>query len=224
MLEYNESPPPWGFGTVFIAFALEHIVGTILAFRNSLSPQAKSLPVIQESSLILSHIVTVFSFYLLIRLQSDGSFGNAIRLVGSDSAWIVAGALGGALFVILRLYSDRLLKKPADSSLRGLDFLLNLAGITRTCISGPIREEILFQGIVFPVLLARTGAWTAVPLTSLVFALMHVFFARDDTYRFAWHFLLGLFITALRATSISLLPGIVFHSTSNLLFTVLRYF
>jgi membrane protease YdiL (CAAX protease family) len=41
------------------------------------------------------------------------------------------------------------------------------------CLIGPVAEELLFRGVLFPALWHRTSRWTAVWLSSAIFALFH---------------------------------------------------
>jgi membrane protease YdiL (CAAX protease family) len=73
-------------------------------------------------------------------------------------------------------------------------------------------EETTVRGVLLPALRPWTGGPWAVALSALVFALMHL-----DPYRFAFTFVVGAALGALRLRTGSLWPSMLAHGTLNLL-------
>ncbi|MGH9355951.1 MAG: lysostaphin resistance A-like protein [Terriglobia bacterium] len=79
----------------------------------------------------------------------------------------------------------------------------------------PFMEEIIFRGVLFSVFESRIGLWSAVVLTALLFAGLHV-----PEYWGAWEhvfliFLVGLVFSLARGITGSLAPSFVLHATYN---------
>lgn len=86
-----------------------------------------------------------------------------------------------------------------------LFFLLILA-----VVIAPLVEEIIFRGILLPVLLKKIGLGTAVVVSSLVFAGIHLHLPS-----FAPLFVLAIMLSLLYIYSGSLWPSIIMHSVFN---------
>lgn len=123
----------------------------------------------------------------------------------------VAIAIGLATAVLGALY-DTAMNAPLRSPFRNLPALEFLLVVLTLGILVPIAEEILFRGIVFPVLKARLGdAAFAILVSALIFGAFHLVPAQIVV-----GVVLGLPLAWLRHWSGSLLPPIALHMTHNL--------
>ena len=82
-------------------------------------------------------------------------------------------------------------------------------------IIAPLYEEILYRGLVLDVFFERYGKWTAIIISSILFAIAH---SLNEEPLFAvlgalWS---GLVYGYLRIETRSLLPGLLLHSVWNL--------
>ena len=84
-------------------------------------------------------------------------------------------------------------------------FLLVLAVLPALC------EELAFRGFILSGLRRRFRPWTAVFLSSFLYALFQM-----NVFQFATYFLLGLVLAVVALRTRSVLPGMVFHLVYNL--------
>lgn len=112
---------------------------------------------------------------------------SALGLTPVSNLWLAAGAaIGfaagpGALIAIAVL--GKLLGDPIRLEGRQLEFLAPagsgrpwaaVAGMLLVAaVLGPVAEELLFRGVVYPGLRNTLGPWAAVPLSAAVFGLAH---------------------------------------------------
>ncbi|NLV90923.1 MAG: CPBP family intramembrane metalloprotease [Firmicutes bacterium] len=92
-------------------------------------------------------------------------------------------------------------------------FLLLLVGVL-----APIAEEVFFRGYAYSVLRSKWGSTIAAVVTSLVFAMVHLY-----TIHFLPIYLLGLALCYLYERSKSLVPAIIAHGAMNLVIAWLTY-
>ncbi len=77
-------------------------------------------------------------------------------------------------------------------------------------VIAPLCEELAFRGLIFNGLCRRFRPWTAVLLSSFLFALYHA-----NVFQFIPAFVLGVVLALFTARSRSVLPAIVFHCVHN---------
>jgi membrane protease YdiL (CAAX protease family) len=75
-----------------------------------------------------------------------------------------------------------------------------------------ICEEIAFRGFILNGLRSRFHPWTAILLSSFLFALSHL-----NVFQFIPSFVLGVVLGLLAVRSSSVLPGMLFHLLHNTL-------
>lgn len=81
---------------------------------------------------------------------------------------------------------------------------------------GPVVEELLFRGALLSALLRRWNATTAIAVSSLVFALVHLPGLDYQWYALPNLLLLAVLLAVLRLYSKSIWPGVLAHGTNNL--------
>jgi len=170
----------------------------------------------------LLFLVAIILFFKIIRtpLSDIGlinfSFKNFLYgLGGGVFLFFCVGLLGD--FIIERLgtpepQSFTLVVLGADSLWQFI-VLLILGGVII-----PLKEEIIFRGLVFPPLRKAYGQFGGIVLTALFFGVMHF-----DLIRFIPLFFGGLVLTWLYARTRTLWPSIIAHGVWNALMTVLMW-
>ncbi len=101
--------------------------------------------------------------------------------------------------------------KPASA----LGWVFSIAAIA---VAPAICEEMLFRGLLTPVLRRAAGSVFAIVLSAALFGAIHVDALADGTkvyYRVPFAFVLGLLLARLRIESDSLWPPIIAHATLN---------
>lgn len=99
------------------------------------------------------------------------------------------------------------------------DSLFVLGGLAVfASIIGPIVEEILFRGILFPAVKKKWGTRVGLISTSLFFALIHF-----NLFQFIPIFGLGLILTFLYEKTGNLVPSITLHAMNNTVSVVLTF-
>ena len=79
-----------------------------------------------------------------------------------------------------------------------------------TVLLAPLFEEVVFRGVLLPVLAKEFGNWSGVLISALIFALAHLSVGELPPL-----FVLGIGLGLLRLTSARLFPCILMHSLWN---------
>jgi membrane protease YdiL (CAAX protease family) len=79
----------------------------------------------------------------------------------------------------------------------------------------PLFEEIIFRGFLFEVLAEMRGTRIAVPVTAVLFALLHVPQLWGSWAGVALIFLVGYILSLIRKRSNSLIPSLIMHTSYN---------
>jgi membrane protease YdiL (CAAX protease family) len=225
-----EAPPPWGMGaaalTFFAAF-LAIIAGTLFAFS-----------IFNEAARYREIIGWTISMALIVALvlQTRRSDRAALKLQPPDLPLpvILLIAFGFAVTIdLIGLAITRELRSaPELLNIGAPDALGWLFIIAFMLIAQPIAEELVFRGVLFPVLRTLTGAWGGLALSALVYGLFHLLAYPPAPgappvaglwYGLAQPLLAGLVIGALRAYTGSTRAAIIAHAAFGL-FALLKLF
>ena len=98
---------------------------------------------------------------------------------------------------------------------RALGWIFSIAAIA---VAPAVCEEILFRGLLTPVLRRALGPALAIVISAALFAVIHVDGLRDGTsvyYRVPFAFVLGMLLARLRLETDSLWPPMIAHATLN---------
>jgi membrane protease YdiL (CAAX protease family) len=137
----------------------------------------------------LWYLMLVLTLYgLLVRYKRPfwRSLGWTLSFRGAALCVIVGPALAIGLATLAAA-----LHAPAETAIQNLvtDRLSRVAVMLFVSLLGPIFEELVFRGFVLPLFEASAGAWAAVFMTAIPFALLH-----GPTVRWSWQ---SMFVIAL---------------------------
>jgi len=167
----------------------------------------------------LVYFTVIFIFLRFIRRPfADLGFVKPLQ------RYVVLGFLIGVLlFVGIGLLGNVLTKlfgTPAPQSfavaVKGANYTWEF--ILLTVLGGviaPIKEELLFRGLIYPPLRRALGRGKGILLTGVFFATLHL-----EVIRFLPLFIGGVVLTWLYERSSSIWPAIVAHGTWNILMAV----
>jgi CAAX protease family protein len=79
----------------------------------------------------------------------------------------------------------------------------------------PLFEEIIFRGFLFKVLAEMRGSRVAIPVTAVLFALLHVPQLWGSWAGVALIFVVGYILSLIRDRSNSLIPSLIMHTSYN---------
>ncbi len=169
--------------------------------------------------------VVVFGFmYLLITRERRAPFWTAIRWNWPQSGWLGFAAVGVILAIAGQLISALLpipKQLPIDQFFRTARdaYVMSLFSVT----VAPFMEELLFRGLLYPVLARRLGVLWGVILTALPFALLHALQLAKSWGPLLVLFIVGLALTAVRAVTKSVAASMLVHIGYNLTLSVMLY-
>jgi hypothetical protein len=196
---------------------------TFPAYRSmSFADLAMNARVVVGAQAAAYPVVLLFIF-LLVRTRSQQSFGKAIEW-NWPGIFAPGFLLGGALLAVVIESLSRYLpipkSLPMDNYFRDATsaYMMAAFGITLA----PLLEELLFRGLLYPLLRRWFGLVAAVVLTAVAFASIH-----GAQLGYAWApvlsiFVVGVVFTVVRARMKSVATSFLMHCGYNsALFTLL---
>jgi len=169
----------------------------------------------------LGGVMSLALIYAVVTRLRKRPFRATIGLVGNGRIWPAAfGAviLGGAMdAVTLALHKPIVpdVLQPLFSGAPGVGAMVVFAVIVT-----PLVEELLFRGVLFPVVARSLNTIWAVILVSVLFGLAHVVTYGLDAYLILQSLAAGIYLTWLRARTSSLVPSAAAHTALNLYATI----
>lgn len=203
---------------VFVAHGLPRYAGV------PLETLAKD-PVILLPGQTLAYLLLVLFTHMLMITRHDRTLAEAIPLTWPRERWITLVGAGIVLAIAILLLGQFL---PIPKQLPIDDFFKTRAAAFAMLLFGvlvaPPVEELLFRGLLYPVLNRRLGVVTALALTSFGFALLHA-----SQLALAWApllslFLVGFALTLVRARLQSVTASTLVHMTYNATLFAVVYF
>jgi len=194
---------------VFVAHSLPPYAGV------SLETLAKN-PVILLPGQALAYLLLVLFTHMLMIARHDRTLAEAIPFTWPRAHWITLVGAGIALAIAILLLGQFL---PIPKQLPIDDFFKTRAAAFAMLLFGvlvaPLVEELLFRGLLYPVLNRRLGVVAALLLTSVGFAFLHA-----SQLALAWAplvslFLVGFALTLVRARLQSVTASTLVHMTYN---------
>src|SRR5258708_31156035 len=192
----------------------------IVLAQNFFSRQSPFAEVAQKPWVLLAPQFlwfAVVALYLIsfMKARFGQTLWEAIRWNWPKQGWLALVGIGIATLIVLQALEhllplpkkgpfDEFFKRPLDAY--AFAFL--------AIAFAPFMEELFFRGFLYPVLARRLGVAVGVFLTALPFALIHVF-----EYK-AWGpvlvvFLVGVFLTLVRAKKQSVAASFIVHAIYN---------
>lgn len=178
-----------------------------------LSEMALALPALVVAGLLANRIPELYRFPPLSR-------GAALKTVALGLAfWGLSLGVFEAQYVVVKPPLEYLQQfQGLHETLRPHRPLGWVFSILAIAVAPAVCEEILFRGLLTPVLQKVAGASVAIVVSAALFGAIHVDGLRDGTsvyYRVPFAFILGMLLARLRIDSRSLWPSMIAHATLN---------
>jgi membrane protease YdiL (CAAX protease family) len=177
-----------------------------------------TLPVVAILAQVVVSAALFGAMYRMVARRYGRPFWEALRWKWPDGGWALFWCTTGVAIALLVQFASTL--APIPKSLP----IYKMFGTTASAYTlaaygiliAPLIEELFFRGFLFPVLVRRSGVFTAVLLTSLAFMLIHA-----SQLGGAWAPLLillfvGTVLTVARAWSGSVAASYLIHVGYNL--------
>jgi membrane protease YdiL (CAAX protease family) len=201
--------------SIFVLLFATTAVAQRLLFPGLSIAEVAKFPLVTVAAQMLAYIL-VFAFMVAIVRRGERSpFWKSTRW-NWPHAWLVYLGTGAVLAIALQglahflpmpkgLPIDRFFETSREA------WVLSIFGVT----IAPLMEELFFRGFLYPVLVRRLGAVSAIILTAAGFGLIHA-----PQLGKAWApvlvvFLVGLVLTITRAVTKSVAAGFLIHIAYN---------
>lgn len=218
--------PKWNFWQalylILLVYLTEYVLGWLKVpdYLGSLKGFYNYILIGFGEGLLIFGVIILFFKLIRTPLSDLGliNFGLRSALYGIGGGlflFISVGVLGNLLTEYLGIpdpQSFALVVGGADS-LWQLGVLLILGGVIV-----PLKEELVYRGLIFPPLRKAYGSWSGIMFTALFFGVMHF-----DFIRFLPLFLGGVVLTWLYEKTKSLWSSIIAHGVWNILMTMLMW-
>jgi len=215
----------WGLGTCLVILIGEGVVALITNYGATLwlsrvaavSGHAVAAARFPGLFGLLWRASTFLFVYYVISGYHQLPFRKAMGVVIPRAKWLAVAAGASGALVLLCVAWARLDGNSAFTSAPANTDVLGIAlYVVASCCTGPLVEELIFRGVLFPPLMKRWGLWAAILIVAGVFGLEHL----GDPIGFLMAFVIGVCLTWLRAKSRSIIPCMLTHVTLN---SVLSY-
>lgn len=170
---------------------------------------------------IPAHIVTFGVVWALVSRFGKLPFWKTIQfkwptgiphwktVVFSVGAAVVLLTLGG---LVTKYYGG---EKTALDLLIESSFQARLATAFLAVATGPLIEELVYRGVIYPALARVIGVTGSIAIVSILFAGVHVYQYKNNLAVIAIISLLSVVLTTTRALTSSVLPGFLIHLVFN---------
>jgi membrane protease YdiL (CAAX protease family) len=157
---------------LFLGAVLPSVVlATLVARLARLSGDAAQAVLYQS----LTYALLLGVLYLVIAGRYHQPFWRSLRWTGGyRGAWICV--IAGPVLVLGTAVLGSLLREPTiPSPLQNLitDRISLVVAMLFVTLLGPVWEELLFRGFLFPLIAKSLGPWAAIVLTAAPFAMVH---------------------------------------------------
>ena len=171
---------------------------------------------------IAQAISDILAFYLYTKYILKESFKEVFGinsksifryLILSLALYLSVTLLNIIISYLVDMLSVHINHKESLLKLYNMD-VFNLA--CSALIIAPLREELLFRGILQPMLVNKTNAYIGIILTALIFTGCHTTYLATP-YVYINLFILAVIMGVLRYKTKSIIPGYLLHFLNNLL-------
>jgi CAAX protease family protein len=222
--------PLWSGWVVLLIAALTFLLpsvfllAAVLVTRKYFHPVVSVSPVLVLIAQFAGYVAVLGFMIMFIEGQYGVPFFRAIGWNWPRKQWLGLAGLGAVLLFAIQ-GAGHFLPIPKEvpfdkffSTTRDA-YLMSLFAIS----FGPFMEEILFRGLLYPVLARRIGMTAGIVLTGIAFGLVH-----GMQLSFAWGPLLmlavvGIVLTTVRAVKRSVAASMIVHIAYNFTLTVLTF-
>jgi len=166
-------------------------------------------------------LISIALIYVVVTRLRKRPFRATIGLVGRTRVWpAVFGAilLGGVMDALTLALQRPLVPSVFASWYVGAASAA--AMFVFAVLVTPLVEELLFRGVLYPVVARRVGANAGIVLVSALFGLAHVATYGPDIYSVMQTLVAGLYLTWLRAWTGKLSASVAAHAALNLYATI----
>ena len=221
--------PSWTFldiliilGIFAVALTVSVAAGLALAHRVPLFAGANRQVVVLNPLFFVpvqfaAYVLTFIFARMLITLRAQDDFWSAVKWQMPKAASIVVFACGGVVLALAVQIASNFLPIPKSLPIEQYfrdgpsAYMMLIFGV----LVAPLAEELLFRGLLFPVLSRALGVATGVVLTATLFSLIH-----QSQLSHAWAplmllFFVGLALTIIRARAQSLAASWIVHFAYN---------
>jgi membrane protease YdiL (CAAX protease family) len=184
-------------------------------FANLPLTELAKQPLILIPAQVVFYILLVAFIHVLLYARHMRGLADLIPFA-RPRHWAALAGVGIALAFAIQLLGEKLpmpKQLPIDEYFkeRSVAFIMLGFGV----LIAPFVEELIFRGLLYPVLNRWTGATISVTITSLLFALLHA-----GQLAFSWApllslFLVGVVLTLVRARYQSVLASTLVHMAYN---------
>ena len=164
----------------------------------------------------LAELAVLGCMFLVVAARTGGGrFWQTVHWNWPDKVglYLVIGILMQAVFLVFEHFLPFPKNTPFDAVLRRPYSLMAVAVFSVTL--GPIMEELLFRGFLYPLVRKNFGVLTAIIGTALPFGLVHL-----AQYGYSWAsglliFMVGVVLASVRERTNSLAAGFLVHVGYN---------
>jgi uncharacterized protein len=165
---------------------------------------------------LMDFLLVGFILFLITVLHGKPVF-QALHVFPMASLAVGRLIAAGALLAITVVIVSSLFPAPSDSPLEKL--LTTTPSIVLFVVFGiafaPLLEEIIFRGFIFSALSDLYGWKSALPVTTVLFAALHVSQLRGNWPAVVVILFVGYVLTVARHRSNSLIPSVIIHTAYN---------
>ena len=234
----TSQPKTWGFWNAVVVFAASVVslifVPLIIVIPYFIYLLATSRPPTAEAigndktflllsiiGVIPAHLLTFAVVWAVVSKFGKLPFWQTIQfkwpervphwktVVYSVGVALILLAVGG---VVTKFYGG---EKTALDLLIESSFQARLATAFLAVATGPLIEELVYRGVIYPALTRAIGMTGSIAIVSILFAGVHVFQYKNNFAVIAIISLLSVVLTTARAITGSVLPGFLIHFVFN---------
>ena len=174
MTPAGDEYPFWGYEdlALFLGAVLPSVGLAVLVVRIARLTSKAATTLVYQS---LIYVLLLAVLYLLIAQRYDRPFWRSLRWTsGFRGAWLCV--IGGPALVIVSLALELALHEPfvpspiEDLITGRVSLVIAMIFVT---ILGPVWEELLFRGFLFPLFAKSMGPWLGMAMAAALFALLH---------------------------------------------------
>lgn len=231
--------PPWGVGSgalvwvtsvmlLFAAQIIAIVVYLLFTVRpltqqaiNDFGKQSVTNPtflLLAVASVIPAHLLTLAVIWAVVTNFGKRPFWSSLGWSWSENFGFWKSALLAVALLILGIFIQRYLGSDAETDIDKIVMSSTAARIIIALLAtatAPLVEEMIYRGLLYPVLQRAFGVLASVLIVSGLFAFVHIYQYRNNIGVIVAVALLSLTLTLVRAHTGRLLPCFIIHFVFN---------